>query len=213
MQSAPSAEHRASSVIPVTGDPHAPLLPHGFHCNSTPRRRGTTRRADTGPDRAPRLGRRRAAAGAIRLQRSLERGPERGPQCGLCGCSAHHHRRRVRLCQLSRGSAGAAGRVRYLQDQQSTHIVLGCVARWITRFLSGNVRPRIHGGLGVVAFGASRTGLGLRVGAGLDVPVASRLAVVFDAAFAHTFLPSSAGAYPLARSYSYLPLRAGVSWR
>lgn len=80
-------------------------------------------------------------------------------------------------------------------------------------FLSGNVRPRIHGGLGVVAFGASRTGLGLRVGAGLDVPVASRLAVVFDAAFAHTFLPSSAGAYPLARSYSYLPLRAGVSWR
>ena len=80
-------------------------------------------------------------------------------------------------------------------------------------FLNGGIQPRIHGGLGVVAFGASRTGLGLRFGAGLDVPIASHLALVFDATFAHAFVPSGTGTYVLNSSYSYLPLRAGVSWR
>jgi hypothetical protein len=80
-------------------------------------------------------------------------------------------------------------------------------------FLAGDVRPRLHGGLGVVAFGASRTGFGLRLGVGLDVPVASHLALAFDATFAHAFVPSGTGTYALETSYSYLPLRAGVSWR
>lgn len=80
-------------------------------------------------------------------------------------------------------------------------------------FLDGGIQPRIHAGVGVAAFGAARTGLGLRLGAGLDVPIASHLAMVFDATFAHTFVPSGSGTYALNSSYSYLPLRVGVSWR
>jgi hypothetical protein len=80
------------------------------------------------------------------------------------------------------------------------------------RFLSGGIQPRLHGGIGAVAFGATRTGLGLRLGAGVDVPIASRLAMVFDATFAHAFVPSSSG-HALDTSYSYLPLRVGVSWQ
>jgi hypothetical protein len=80
-------------------------------------------------------------------------------------------------------------------------------------FLDGGIQPRIHAGVGIAAFGAARTGLGLHLGAGLDVPIASRLAMVFDATFAHTFVPSGSGNYALDSSYSYLPLRVGVSWR
>lgn len=80
-------------------------------------------------------------------------------------------------------------------------------------FLNGGIQPRLHGGIGAVAFGASRTGLGLRFGAGLDVPIASHLALAFDATFAHAFVPSGTGTYALNSSYSYVPIRAGVSWR
>jgi hypothetical protein len=80
-------------------------------------------------------------------------------------------------------------------------------------FLDGGIQPRLHGGIGAVAFGATRTGLGLRVGGGVDMPIASRLALVFDAAFAHTFVPSGSGSYVLNSSYSYVPIRAGISWR
>lgn len=78
-------------------------------------------------------------------------------------------------------------------------------------FLDGGVRPKLHAGVGVVSFGAARTGLGLRIGAGLDVPVASHLGLIFDATFAHAF--TQAEGYALSTPFSYSPLRAGVSWR
>src|SRR5690606_11423173 len=71
-------------------------------------------------------------------------------------------------------------------------------------FLDGGIRPRLHAGVGVAAFGATRTGVGLRLGGGVDVPVAPHLAMVLDATFAHTFVPSGTG-YALDTSYSYLP--------
>jgi hypothetical protein len=93
-----------------------------------------------------------------------------------------------------------------------TSLWSACLDRART-FLDGGIRPRVHGGIGVAAFGASRTGLGLRFGAGLDMSMAAHLALVFDASFAHVFVPSGTGEYVLNTSYSYLPLRAGVSWR
>jgi hypothetical protein len=79
-------------------------------------------------------------------------------------------------------------------------------------FLSGGIQPRLHGGIGAVAFGATRTGLGLRLGAGLDLPLAPHLAMVLDATFAHAFISPGTG-YALDTSYSYLPVRVGVSWQ
>ncbi len=89
-------------------------------------------------------------------------------------------------------------------------------AAWLDisqRLRDGAVQPRIHGGLGVVSFGASRTGLGLRAGAGIDVPVSGRMDLILDLTFAHAFTQAEAGTYALSTPFSYLPLRAGVRWK
>lgn len=79
--------------------------------------------------------------------------------------------------------------------------------------LDPKLGARLHAGFGVVAMGAARTGLGLHVGAGLDAPVSTHFSMIFDATFAHAFTQAEAEGYALSTPFSYLPLRAGVSWR
>jgi len=75
------------------------------------------------------------------------------------------------------------------------------------------IRGRVHGGLGVVDFGAAVRSLAFEVGAGFDVPLSPHFGAVMDITFAHTLADDLSGDYVLASPYSYLPLRVGLSWR
>ncbi|HET8761989.1 MAG TPA: hypothetical protein VFM12_01140 [Gemmatimonadales bacterium] len=74
-------------------------------------------------------------------------------------------------------------------------------------------RGRIHGGLGLVDFGAAARSLAFELGAGLDVPLSPRFSAMLDITFAHTLVDDLSDDYPLVSPYSYLPARIGVSWR
>jgi hypothetical protein len=74
-------------------------------------------------------------------------------------------------------------------------------------------RGRMHGGLGLVDFGAATRSLAFQLGAGLDVPLSPRLSAALDITFAHTLVDDLSDDYALTSPYSYLPLRVGVSWR
>lgn len=81
------------------------------------------------------------------------------------------------------------------------------------RIRGARLRPFLHTGAGVVFFGGARTAPGLRLGAGGEVPLSRRTALVIEAALVHAFTSDPSGLSMLTEPFTYAPLRIGLAWR
>jgi hypothetical protein len=83
---------------------------------------------------------------------------------------------------------------------------------WNT-WVNPSLRARLHGGIGGVSFGPAVTSVAFDAGVGLDIPVTARLSAISDVSVTHTLVDDLSGNYRVASPYSYLSVRAGMSWR